>query len=112
MNSKDQYAADAAQHGLCTESGDYKRGNVAVDRLMATAAKLRKGPDRGEAVLVRVLNHPSGWVRLWPATVLLPLRAELASTTLEDLASGTQSKLEFDAKMVLREWRAGRLKMP
>jgi len=27
---KDRYIAEAAEHGRCTESGDYKRGNAAL----------------------------------------------------------------------------------
>ena len=109
VDPKDRYIAEAAEHGRCTESGDYKRGNAAFDRMIAALAELREYADRGESVLTELLNHPNGWVRLGAATHLLPLRAELASTILENLASGPQSQLEFNAKMVLREWRAGRL---
>ena|SRR6267154_1404721 len=109
---KERYVAETAEHGRCTESGDYKRGNAAFDRMNAALAKLRGRADRGESILVELLNHPNGWVRLDAATDLLPLRAELASAILENLASGPQSQLEFMAKMVLREWRAGRLNVP
>jgi Domain of unknown function (DUF2019) len=106
---KDRYIAAAAEHGQCTESGDYKRGNAAFDRAIAALAELRGCADRGESVLIDLLKHPNGWVRLGAATHLLPLQAELASTILESLASGPRSQLEFNARMVLREWRAGRL---
>jgi Domain of unknown function (DUF2019) len=112
MDPKDRYIADAAEHGHCTESGDFKRGNAAFDRMIATLAELRRRPDRGESVLIELLNHPNGWVRLEAATHLLPLRADISSAILEDLASGPQSLLEFVADIVLREWRAGRLKVP
>jgi hypothetical protein len=109
---KDRYLAAAAEHGRCTESGDYKKGNAAYDRMIAALAELRERSDRGESILIELLNHPNGWVRLDAAIHLLPLRAELASTTLENLASGPQSQLEFIAKMGLREWRAGKLNVP
>jgi hypothetical protein len=109
MNEKDRYIAEAVEHGRCTESGDYKRGNAAFDRMKAALAELRGHSDRGESILIELLNHPNGWVRLDAATDLLPLRAELASTILENLASGPRSEVEFNARMVLREWRAGRL---
>ena len=112
VDSKDRYIAEAVEHGRCTESGDYKRGNAAFDRMIAALAELREYADRGESVLTELLNHPNGWVRLDAATHLLPLRAELASKVLEKLASGPQSQVEFDAVMVLREWRAGRLNVP
>jgi hypothetical protein len=75
----------------------------------ADPAELRGRVVIGESILMELLDHPNGWVRLDAATDLLPLRADLASTILENLASGPQSQLEFMAKMVLREWRAGRL---
>jgi len=109
MDPKVRFIADAIEHGRCTESGDYKKGNAAFDRMALALAELRERPDRGESVLVDLLNHPNGWVRLGAATHLLPLRVDLACHVLEDLASGPQSQLEFGAMMVLREWRAGRL---
>jgi hypothetical protein len=29
MDPKDRYIAEAAEHGRCTENGDYKKGNMA-----------------------------------------------------------------------------------
>jgi hypothetical protein len=109
VDPKDRYIAAAVEHGRCTESGDYKRGNAAFDRMKVTLTELRGRADKGESILMELLNHPNGWVRLDAAADLLPLRAELATTILENLASGPQSQLEFMAKMILREWRAGRL---
>ena len=109
VDAKDRYIAEATEHGRCTESGDYKKGNAAFDRMTEALAELRERADRGESLLIELLNHSNKWVRLGAATNLLPLRVDLASQVLEDLASGPQSHVEFDAKMVLREWRAGRL---
>lgn len=112
MNEKDRYVAEAAEHGRCTESGDFRKGNAAFDRMIAALEELRRHADRGESVLIELLNHPNGWVRLDAAIHLLPLRAELASTILEKIASGPRSEVEFEARMILREWRAGRLNVP
>jgi len=112
VDPKDRYIAEATEHGRCTESGDYRTGNKAYDRMIAALTELRERADRGESVLIELLNHPNGWVKLGAATHLLPLRVDLASQVLEDLASGPQSQVEFDAKMVLREWRAGKLNVP
>jgi hypothetical protein len=103
MNPKDRYIAEVAEHGRCTENGDFKRGNAAFGRMEAALTELRGRTDRGESVLIELLNHTNGWVKLSAATDLLPLRSELASTTLENLASGLQGQLEFNAKMILRE---------
>jgi uncharacterized protein DUF2019 len=112
VDPENSYIIEAAEHGRCLENGDFKRGNAAFDRKIKALSELRGRPDRGEAVLLPLLNHPNGWVKVSAATHLLPLRPELASAILEDLASGPQSQLEFNASMVLREWRAGKLNMP
>src|SRR5262245_15714258 len=112
MDLVDRYIAQAAEHGRCTESGDFKSGNAAFDRMMSALAEMRAHADKGESILTNLLSHPNGWVRLEAAVHLLPLRPDLASTALRFLASGPRSEVEFDAKMVLREWRAGRLKIP
>lgn len=109
---KDRYIADAMEHGRCMENGNFRKGNAAFDRMMAVLAELRQRVDRGESVLVELLDHPDGWVTLEAATHLLPLREELASTVLEKIASGPRSMIEFNAKMVLQEWRKGALKVP
>jgi hypothetical protein len=112
MDDKDRYIAEATEYGRCSERADPKKVNAAYRRLAAVLAQLRAGSDRGESILVDLVNHSNGWVRLWAATDLLPLRAELASSALEELAAGPPSELRFDAKKVLREWRAGRLRVP
>src|SRR5262245_57838144 len=112
VDPKDRYITEAIEHGRCTDSGDFKRGNAAYDRMISALAELRQHADRGETVLIELLDHPNEWVRLDAAVHLLPLRMELASTTLEVLASGPRGEVQFNAKMVLREWRAGRLRVP
>jgi hypothetical protein len=112
VDPKDRYIAEATEHGRCVEGGDFKKGNAAYDRMIAALVELRGRADRGESVLIELLNYPNGWVRLYAATHLLPLRVEPASQVLEDLASGPQSEIEFSAAMVLQEWAAGRLNVP
>jgi hypothetical protein len=112
VSTVERYIADASEHGRCTETGDYKTGNAAIERLMKDLAELRAHADRGEAVLLKLISHPNHWVKSAAAWHLLPLRAELACAVLENLATGPPSELEFNAKMLLQEWRAGRLKVP
>ena len=112
MNDKDNYIAEVTEYGRWSEKGDSRKVNAAYDRIKAALAKLRTSADSGEVVLLELLDHPNGWVRLFAATDLLPLRADRASPILEDLVSGPPGELRFDARMVLQEWRAGRLKVP
>ena len=112
MDLKERYITEAAEQGRCTESADSERADAAYDQMMASLAELRRLADRGESMLIEMLSHPNRWVRLSAATHLLPLRADLASKILDDLAFGPRGELRFEAEMVLREWRAGRLKVP
>jgi hypothetical protein len=112
VDGRDRFAAEAAEHGRCTESGDFRKGNAAYDAMTAALKELRERADRGEAPLLELLNHPNNWVKLAAATHLLPLRPELASEVLEKLASGPRSEARFDARIVLRQWRSGKLKVP
>ncbi len=109
VDLKDRYMAAAAEHGRCTESGNYKKGNAAFDRMKAALAGLRGSGDRvsrfsWDCSITQTVDEAGR------ATDLLHLRPDLASPILENLASGRWSQLEFVAKMFLREWRGGRLK--
>jgi HEAT repeat protein len=112
MDGSDRYVAEAVEQGRCTESGDFRKGNAAYDAMIAALAELPRRADRGEAPLLELLDHPNEWVKLSAATHLLPLRSEVASELLDKLASSLRAALRFEAEMVLREWRAGRLKVP
>ena len=109
-NDREDFIANAIEHGSCTETGDFKKGNAAFDRLEDAVARLRQRDDKGESVFMELLAYPNRWVSLAAATHLLPLRADYACETLEQLASGSEGNVEFNARMVLREWRSGRLK--
>jgi hypothetical protein len=73
VDPKDRYIVEAAEHGHCTESGVYKRGSAAFDRMKAALAELRGRADKGESILMGLLNHPNRWARLDAAADLLPL---------------------------------------
>jgi hypothetical protein len=107
----ERFVDSAITHGETAATGDYKTGNKAYDRKRAAVVELRKLPDRGEAALVALLEHPNLWVKKSAATYLLPLREDLACATLERLELSSNKHLAFDAKMTLQEWRSGRLKL-
>ena len=110
-SATESYLNAAVDHGGATQSGDAKACNLAYDRIIAALTILRKLPDRGEAALSELVNHPDESVRTWAATHLLPLDEISACKALEDVAKGA-GLVAFDAMMVLKEWRTGRLKLP
>lgn len=107
-----KYVRAAERHGKSTDRGDSKSANRAHDQIMEVLHELRAMPDRGEAVLLDLANHQSDWVRVWASTHLLPLAEAQALTTLEKLATTATGFVGFNAEMVLKEWRAGHLKLP
>jgi hypothetical protein len=105
----ERYIAAASQHGACSETGDYKVGNAEYHRMTKARQDLKKLPDRGVAVLMKLIEHPNDWVKSAAGAHLLALREELACAVLERLAAGPSRHVASDAELVLREWRAGHL---
>lgn len=108
----DRYRAGAEAHGAATETGDHRRANACYRSLIRALAEMRRSPDRGLACLAPLLADEVPSVRCWAATHLLTLDEATAIETLEELATAQSPFVRFDAKMVLEEWRAGRLKIP
>lgn len=107
----DAYARAAAMQGAATDRGDHEEANTAHDALIRALAVLRDSSDRGRSALAGLLEHEDPHVRCWAATHLLPLDEEAATRALEALRSEPPF-VGFNAEMVLREWKAGRLKVP
>lgn len=107
----EQYVEAAAAHGSHTKDGNAGACNRAYDRVILAVKALSKLPDRGEAGLLDLVDHPDESVQAWAATHLLPLREELACKTLERVAANN-GLVAFSAGITLKEWRAGRLKVP
>jgi hypothetical protein len=107
---QDGFVAAAVDHGRHTEAGESRLTNSAHDRLMKILAELRKLPDRGQRVLSELLGHQDPSVRTWAATYLLPYREPRAVDALESVGAGT-GLVALGSRMVLQEWRAGRLRL-
>lgn len=105
----DEYIAAAHVHGEASVKGDNEEANEAYSKLIAIVRQLRQAPDQGAADLKEALKNEDAHVQCWAATHLLPLDETIAVSTLERLAADSASLAGFDAKMVLREWRAGSL---
>lgn len=106
----DRYATAAIEHGRCTIQGSSCGANIAHARIIEALHELRTEPDRGKKALSELLDHPDESVTVWAATHLLPLSEKPACLVLERVASGPANLVQFGAKMVLKEWSAGRLR--
>jgi hypothetical protein len=108
--AKELYVDAARRHGQALARGDSDEANAAYDEKVAVLRQLRSTPDRGCAVLRSLLTHEDPGVRKSAATHLLPLDETAAIAALEEV-SRLPGLIGFDAEMVLREWKAGRLKV-
>lgn len=103
------YESAAKEHGKATEEGNYKVANRAHDMVVAIRRELM---DRGcERMLIRLLSSPNDWVKHWAATHLLQTNPEEAVPVLENLSNGNKGYLRLGSEVVLKEWRAGRLRL-
>ncbi|MBI2908786.1 MAG: DUF2019 domain-containing protein [Chloroflexi bacterium] len=108
----DWYAEAAAAHGKATEEGDYKRTNREHDKLFAVYREMHARGDDGRAGLIKLLESPSDWVRLCAAAKALEFAPEVSEPLISELARENKGIIGFEAEMVLREWRAGKLRFP
>jgi hypothetical protein len=113
IDLKAAFRRSAAAHGAgALDGGDPKETNRAADEIVEVVRLLREEQDQGRQFLTDLLGEENVSVRIWAATYLLPLDAEQAVFALEKAAKADKTIIGFGAEMVLREWRAGRLKLP
>lgn len=102
------YQQAALDHMSGMLSSDYKFANKSASIL--TKVKVFLKENNAFLSLERLLTHESIGVRVWAARDLLGVKEEEAIRVLEDVVNSQSGILSFDAEMVLKEWRAGRLK--
>jgi hypothetical protein len=105
------YRLAAAEHGLATESGDYRAGNRAHERLAKAYRTLRERGPASQAKVLTLLKDSDVGVRAWAAAHALEFDPAAAEPVLTKLAA-QPGLVGFGAQMTLREWRAGRLRFP
>lgn len=106
------YRDAAIAHRSATREGDYKRANLAYERLMSVVRELRDRSNNEREVFLDLLDDPLIEVRGLVAAHALEFAPDKAEPVLEEIASGPESLEEFSARMVLQEWRQGRLRFP
>lgn len=108
-NLLEQYESAAIRHGA---SSSPAVANAAAVVMADVRRALRsQGPD-ALSRLQPLLGHADASVRLWSASHLLDCMPNKAVLVLEDLAAGPVGATRATAGMTLREWRAGRLRLP
>lgn len=109
--SSQMYEGAARRHGAATESGDHVGANAAYEDLVEALKAMRAACDKGLRALVELTSNENLSVRVWAATHLLPLDSRAAIAVLSEAAQGA-GLVSFSASIVIKEWNAGRLKLP
>jgi hypothetical protein len=101
------YVRGAIEHGLANDAGDAERMNVAFEQIVSNLRQLDSMSGGIRDALVPLLAHQNDHVRGWAAAHLLRSHSTQAELILEELVQRGGSA-GFDARITLREWRAGR----
>jgi hypothetical protein len=107
-----EYAEAAVAHRAASHEGKHKIANRSYHRIAAVLRELKNRGPSAQKALLHLLDDERIEVRGWAAAHALEFAPDLAEPVLESIASGPPSLEEFSAKMVLKEWRAGRLQFP
>ena len=105
----EEFVDAVTKHGVAAEAGDYKTTNKQYRRYDALKKRLEQKGEAGWHAIHALLDHSNPWVRMVAASTCLKHHEAEATKMLEAL---TREKgiVGFNAKMVLHEWRAGRLR--
>jgi Domain of unknown function (DUF2019) len=109
--SLDAYAKAAMDHTAGTLEGDSRRANRAYHRLADIYRARRAQGNAAQQELLSLLRHAEPGVRVWAATHALEFSPDRAVPVLERDAA-EPGILGFNARTVLAEYRAGRLRFP
>lgn len=107
----DHYSRAAAAHSRATLEGDPKTANKNHDVIAAVYRELRQRGVESQRRLLALFGHRDAGVRQWAAAHALEFAPAEGERVLEEIAA-LAGRAGFDAKMILREWRAGRLRFP
>ena len=106
-----KYARAAGAHGRGTVEGNSRLANRNYDKIIDALRELDQQSTDGRKVLRRLYFHQDPAVRVWAATHLIEMDTEGAVRVLREVAEHS-GMIGFGAEMVLKEWEAGRLKIP
>ncbi len=105
-----RYRTAAIAHLAHSAKGAYKKANPEAEIIAACYRELRGRGSRSQAALLTLLDDEAG-VQVWAGAHALEFAPDLAEPVLIELEAG-ESLAAFNARMTLREWRAGRLVFP
>ena len=106
----EEFVTAAVQYGEATLEGNSRVVNKQHEILRKLYQELREGYSSFESEIHQLLSHDNSYVRLHAACCLIPVSPTEAKEALVKLSS-ERGTLGFDAKMTLKEWEKGTLKI-
>ena len=106
------YRRAAIAHKTAKRAGDHRTANRAYGRLAKITIELRDRNEDEQTRFLELMDDPDIGVKLWAATHALEFAPARAEQVLKALAAGPESLEEMEARIVLEEWRKGRLRPP
>lgn len=103
----DTFKKNAIEHGQCTMSGDYKRGNKCYKKIM-NAIKYIKTQEKFDGFKI-MLEDSNTSLRIWAAYALLHVDTKDAVKTLKAIAKSKEGIMAFNAEMTLEEFKNGNI---
>lgn len=103
----EKFVEASMKHEEATNEGDYKTANKSYRIIVKMVDFLKDHEEINK--LSELLNHSSVGVRLWTATILLPV-SELESLKVLNQISKGNGIHSFEALTIIKEWENGNLK--
>lgn len=101
------FKKNAIEHGLCTMSGESKRGNKCYKNIMDSIRYITVNKQyAGFKTMLKDIN-PS--LRIWAAYALLHVDTKEAVKTLKAIAKSEEGIMAFNAEMTLEEFKNGNI---
>lgn len=104
-----EFIKNAILHGQYTLSGEYRKANMVYGKIIELINQLII-IDPKYNFLEQLLDHPDDSVKIFSATEMLFTDKNNRAEKVLKRISKKMGLLAFNARMVLLEWKAGRLK--
>jgi hypothetical protein len=105
----EDFVGAITKYGAGIEASDHKMSNKQYRRYDRLRKRLKQKGEVGWHAIHMLLEHSNPWVRMVAASTYLKYHEAEAMKVLEALVRGP-GIVGFNAKIVLHEWRAGRLR--
>ncbi len=101
------FKKNAIEHGKCTMSGDYKRGNKCYKNIMDAIKYIAEKEEYGG--FKTMLEDADSSLLIWAAYALLHVDTKDAVKTLKKVIKNEDGVMAFNAEITLEEFKKGNI---